>query len=153
MTACLCLKPTRTPTTLTHTPLTHSFSPHLTHRSRVLMLDEATASVDVDTDNHIQGALRQQFGDVTCLTIAHRLNTIMDADRWGRAECIVHVSAFISFLHVLDDSTCSGRLRVGLGYMYCAFISFYMFWTRTGGGGGLERVRCHACARSRCTPQ
>jgi hypothetical protein len=49
--------------------------------SKVLMLDEATASVDVDTDSQIQDALRLQFGEVTCLTIAHRLNTIMDADR------------------------------------------------------------------------
>ncbi|GLI66142.1 hypothetical protein VaNZ11_009876 [Volvox africanus] len=49
--------------------------------SKVLMLDEATASVDIDTDAQIQNALRLQFGDVTCLTIAHRLNTIMDADR------------------------------------------------------------------------
>ncbi|NWX54615.1 MRP1 protein, partial [Promerops cafer] len=49
-------------------------------KAKILILDEATAAVDLETDVQIQSMLRTQFRDSTGLTITHRVNTVLDCD-------------------------------------------------------------------------
>ncbi|KAG9416171.1 hypothetical protein AC1031_000569 [Aphanomyces cochlioides] len=53
----------------------------LLRQCRIVVMDEATAAIDHETDQTLQRVIRQEFATSTVVTIAHRLNTVLDSDR------------------------------------------------------------------------
>ncbi|KDD75553.1 hypothetical protein H632_c620p0, partial [Helicosporidium sp. ATCC 50920] len=76
----------------------------LLRKTRILVLDEATSNVDTVTDGIVQTAISHAFRDCTVLTIAHRLHTIIDADKVLVLEA-GQVAEFAAPSVLLADST------------------------------------------------
>merc|ERR1719186_1838089 len=74
----------------------------LLRKTKVLVLDEATAAVDLETDDLIQATIREEFRECTVLTIAHRINTIMDYDKIMVMDA-GHIREFDSPQALLED--------------------------------------------------
>lgn len=53
----------------------------LLKRNRILVLDEATASIDSATDTILQRIIREEFSECTVVTVAHRVPTVIDSDK------------------------------------------------------------------------
>lgn len=80
----------------------------LLKKSKILVLDEATASVDTATDNIIQQTVKEHFSECTVITIAHRITSIVDSDMvlvLGEGKNLFLSSSFF-ICHFFSPFTC-----------------------------------------------
>eukprot|EP01104_Vermistella_antarctica_P019277 TRINITY_DN747_c0_g1_i1.p1 TRINITY_DN747_c0_g1~~TRINITY_DN747_c0_g1_i1.p1 ORF type:complete len:1499 (-),score=358.84 TRINITY_DN747_c0_g1_i1:89-4585(-) len=86
----------------------------LLRRAKILVLDEATASVDSETDDFIQEMVRKEFSECTIITVAHRVQTIHDYDRVLVLDAgkVVDFDTPFNLMHK-EDSLYADMIRAG----------------------------------------
>ena len=96
----------------------------LLRRRKILVLDEATAAVDPESDKVIQGVIRDEFSTCTLLVIAHRLETILDSDM-VLVMSAGKVAEYAPPKELLADNVSTCRLLDALADSYRQTSQFY----------------------------